>query len=452
MKPQIQIQTKTQISVKRRLSCALIPILMLILSSVRASPVPQTEVSIVEGPKSLVTAKEQSSLALPCVYQVDAVHLRSKSVTLRWRKDNKTLRQVELGLLGSTTREPQLESMVREDARLTLNRETGSLRFASVLASDAGQYQCELLIEGRSVISSNTGTLEVIEQLKFMPQPTSKNLELGSVSKVHCKAQGTPLPQVKWMRETQLQLPENVTDQNGTLVFRGVSNEQRGQYTCFASNSQGQISATVSINVVVAPRFTVPPAAPGEVAEGGVAVMHCQATGEPRPTIRWDKDLEYLNENNTDTARFHMLENGTLEIHNVQPEDEGRYGCTIGSSAGLKREDVLLVVRSNKSASNSIITRIIIVIICLAFLYFILVLGLKLWYRYRRHMGKVQLEDATHAAVDADGDADGDGDGHEHAEHEPCLTEANSSKNLKSKLRESTILEQESSQVADDIV
>lgn len=430
---------KSQISVKRLLSCALI------LSSVRASPMPQTEVNILEGPKTQLTVKEQSSLRLPCVYQVDEVHRESKSVTLRWRKDGKALRQVELGQMSSTTSEPQLETMVREDARLTLNKETGSLHFASILASDAGQYQCELLIDGKSVISSNTGTLEVIEQLKFMPQPTSKNLELGSVSKVHCKAQGTPLPQVKWMRETQLPLPENVTDHNGTLVFRGVTNDQRGQYTCFASNTQGQISATVSINVVVSPRFTVPPVVPGEVAEGDVAIMHCQATGEPKPTIRWDKDLEYLNENNTDTTRFHMLENGTLEILNVQPEDEGRYGCTIGSSAGLKREEVLLVVKSNKSASNSIITRIIIVIICLAFLYFILVLGLKLWYRYRRHMGKVQLEDATHAAVD------GDGDGHEHAEHEPCLTEANSSKNLKSKLRESTILEQES-QVADDIV
>lgn len=238
-------------------------------------------------------------------------------------------------------------------------------------------------------------------------------------------------------------LPANVTDHNGTLIFRGVSNEQRGQYTCFASNSQGQINATVSINVVVAPKFTVPPAGPIEVSEGDVAVMHCQATGEPRPTIQWDKDLAYLNENNTDPLRFRLLDNGTLEIHDVQPEDEGRYGCTIGSSAGFKREDALLVVRGSKSASNSIVTRIIIVIICLAFLYFVLVLGLKLWYRYRRHMGKVQLDDAAHVAADADG--------HEHAEHEPCLTDANSSKNLKSKLRESTILEQES-QVADDIV
>ncbi|EDV35801.1 uncharacterized protein Dana_GF12648 [Drosophila ananassae] len=407
-----------------------------------AAPLSFEDVSISNGPQSMITIKEQSALQLPCSYQLPDEYLQDKSVILRWRKDNKTLRQSELGRMSGTTSEPQLESMLREDSRVVLNKIDGSLQFASVLASDAGQYQCQLVIEGQVAASSNNGVVTIIEQLKFMPQPTSKNLELGSLSKVHCKAQGTPTPQVKWMRENNLPLPANVTDQNGTLIFAQVNNDQRGQYTCMASNSQGQISATVSINVVIAPKFSVPPEGPIEVAESGTAVIHCQAIGEPKPTIQWDRDLTYFNENNTDAERFLIMENGTLEIRDVRPEDEGRYGCTIGSSAGLKREDVLLVVKTSKSASNSIITRIIIVIICLAFLYFVLVLGLKVWYRYRRHLGKVQLEDGhPHAPTD----------GQEHAEHEPCLTEANSSKNLKSKLRESTILEQES-QVADDIV
>ncbi|KAH8319704.1 hypothetical protein KR074_004315 [Drosophila pseudoananassae] len=407
-----------------------------------AAPLSFEDVSISRGPQPTTTIKEQSALQLPCSYLLPDEYLQDKSVVLRWRKDSKTLRQTELGRMSGTTSEPQLESMLREDSRVVLNKNDGSLQFASVLASDAGQYQCQLVIEAQVAASSNNGVVTIIEQLKFMPQPTSKNLELGSLSKVHCKAQGTPLPQVQWMRENNLPLPANVTDQNGTLIFAQVSNDQRGQYTCMASNSQGQISATVSINVVVAPKFSVPPEGPIEVAESGTAVIHCQAIGEPKPTIQWDRDLTYFNENNTDAERFLIMENGTLEIRDVRPEDEGRYGCTIGSSAGLKREDVLLVVKTSKSASNSIITRIIIVIICLAFLYFVLVLGLKVWYRYRRHLGKVQLEDGhAHAPTD----------GQEHAEHEPCLTEANSSKNLKSKLRESTILEQES-QVADDIV
>jgi len=139
-------------------------------------------------------------LQLPCEYQLPDGYLEKNSVILRWRKDSKTIRQVELGRMGSTTSEPQLETMLREDSRLALNKDSGSLQFNSVLASDAGQYQCQLVIEGSVAASSSSGVLLVIEQLKFMPQPTSKNLELGSLSKVHCKAQGTPPPQVKWMR------------------------------------------------------------------------------------------------------------------------------------------------------------------------------------------------------------------------------------------------------------
>lgn len=148
----------------------------------------------------MITIKEQSALQLPCSYQLPDEYLQDKSVILRWRKDNKTLRQSELGRMSGTTSEPQLESMLREDSRVVLNKIDGSLQFASVLASDAGQYQCQLVIEGQVAASSNNGVVTIIEQLKFMPQPTSKNLELGSLSKVHCKAQGTPTPQVKWMR------------------------------------------------------------------------------------------------------------------------------------------------------------------------------------------------------------------------------------------------------------
>jgi len=157
-------------------------------------------VSIAKGLQSSITIKEQSPLQLPCEYQLPDGYLEKNSVILRWRKDSKTIRQVEMGRMGSTTSEPQLETMLREDSRLALNKDSGSLQFNSVLASDAGQYQCQLVIEGSVAASSSSGVLLVIEQLKFMPQPTSKNLELGSLSKVHCKAQGTPPPQVKWMR------------------------------------------------------------------------------------------------------------------------------------------------------------------------------------------------------------------------------------------------------------
>ena len=38
------------------------------------------------------------------------------------------------------------------------------------------------------------------------------------------------------------------------------------------------------------------------------------------------------------------MENGTLFISEVHKEDENNYGCTAGSSAGLNRKEVRLVV------------------------------------------------------------------------------------------------------------
>lgn len=77
-------------------------------------------------------------------------------------------------------------------------------------------------------------------------------MELGSVTKIHCKVQGTPPPNVHWEKEGlgSDSFPNHVTDMNGTLHFNGVTVEDKGKYICTASNSQGVINATINIDVV----------------------------------------------------------------------------------------------------------------------------------------------------------------------------------------------------------
>lgn len=141
------------------------------------------------------------------------------------------------------------------------------------------------------------------------------------------------------------ELPESIEDINGTLIFRNVSTADRGNYSCIATNTQGKITATVTINTVVAPKFIIAPENQIQVLEMASTMVHCQAIGDPKPTVQWDKDLQYISSNSTDLSRIHILENGTLHITEVHLDDEGRYGCTIGSSAGLKREEVRLTVK-----------------------------------------------------------------------------------------------------------
>lgn len=95
------------------------------------------------------------------------------------------------------------------------------------------------------------------ETLKFSPPPVSKKLELGSSAKIHCKAQGTPPPIVHWQKEGSNELPSHITDTNGTLHFNSVIAEDKGKYICTASNSQGMINITITLDVVGKPDLHV---------------------------------------------------------------------------------------------------------------------------------------------------------------------------------------------------
>lgn len=149
-------------------------------------------------------------------------------------------------------------------------------------------------------------------------------------------------------------LPDSTDDINGTLHFRNVTFEDSGNYTCIANNSQGVIKATVVITAGTSPKFAVQPEDLIVANEMRPAMIHCLAVGDPTPTIQWDKDLEYITANNTDFKRITVLPNGTLQFREVHLEDEGVYGCTIGNSAGLKREEARLKIKGKSVTSTRV--------------------------------------------------------------------------------------------------
>ncbi|ETN66111.1 PTK7 protein tyrosine kinase 7 [Anopheles darlingi] len=401
---------------------------------------------------------------------------------VRWRKDGKVIRKWDtagdggsalttigsvdesFGATESSSSSSGSSSMFRDDARIHVDRTNGSLVFSSVVASDEGSYDCQITNNATEfLVSSTAAELQIISNLRFTPKPpTTKNLELGSIAKIHCKAQGTPTPTVHWTVEGNRSggggasadpgkagstnpLPETVEDVNGTLVFRAVTADHRGNYVCVASNSQGEIRASVAVNVVVAPKFVTAPEGTVQVSELGTVQFHCVATGDPKPTIQWDKDLQYLhsaagqttgsgssNSSSSSSSeipeeRVRVLANGTLVLTEVHLDDEGRYGCTIGNSAGLKREEVHLIVRPSdgmalpeESAEDGfLITRAVLITMSVAFAYIILVVGLMIWCRHRRAARKARL--------DLGSKENGDAVDMRNCEIEPCLPEKSGS-------------------------
>jgi PTK7 protein tyrosine kinase 7 len=203
----------------------------------------------------VLRVKEGLPTILNCQYTNNQ---NNDNLIIKWRKDGKVYRLLGANSessLDSDITSPEGQFLRDDSARIYINRENNSLVFQTTTSSDDGVYECELTDSDQTfTMNSNATELQIIAQLKFTPKPTARLLELGSIGKIHCKAQGTPVPLVKWELDDGKSLPDSVDDINGTLVFKNVTFEHRGNYTCVASNVQGVIKAAVAVNVVIAPR------------------------------------------------------------------------------------------------------------------------------------------------------------------------------------------------------
>ena len=72
---------------------------------------------------------------------------------------------------------------------------------------------------------------------------------------------------------------------------------------------------------------------------GASAILSCQVTGRPYPTIRWNKIGGSLTEN-------HVIEEGVLRIQNATIEDAGTYVCVAQNKKGVQQATGMVDVRS----------------------------------------------------------------------------------------------------------
>lgn len=197
-----------------------------------------------------VTIHEGHSVILDCMYKTES---SNRNQVIKWRKDGSIFRHLDL---SKALFEGPEKIFGRDNSRILISKENGSLIFNHTQAGDSGIYDCIVTNndDDGSEVNSNAAKLVIIAKLKFNPKPVGKTLERGSLGKIHCKAQGTPNPKITWIRQDKSQLPEGASVEDGTLVFDKVTFEQQGEYTCIASNTQGTINSTVVVNVAVSPQ------------------------------------------------------------------------------------------------------------------------------------------------------------------------------------------------------
>ncbi|XP_006884284.1 PREDICTED: myosin light chain kinase, smooth muscle isoform X4 [Elephantulus edwardii] len=222
-----------------------------------------------------------------------------------------------------------------------------------------------------SLDPSRVGSMPLTEAPAFIVPPRNLCVREGATAKFEGRVRGYPEPQVTWHRNGQ-----RITSGGrflvdcgirGTfsLVIHTVHEEDKGKYTCEATNGSGARQVTVELTVEggfgkrpgppasksLGDRFAIPavetrPSIWGEcppkfatklgrvvVKEGQMGRFSCKITGRPQPQVTWLKGEVPLQP----SARVSMSEkNGAqiLEIQEVSQEDVGVYTCMVVNGSG----------------------------------------------------------------------------------------------------------------------
>ncbi|KAK3107099.1 hypothetical protein FSP39_007139 [Pinctada imbricata] len=229
-----------------------------------------------------------------------------------------------------------------------------TLRIENVQASDAGVYIC--------VAKNKVGTAEAVARLivQFLPtfqvKPKDKVVGVGRTVTMQCSVMGIPPPTIIWSKQAReptgektLMFPNFAEGRysvasDGTLRIDRVQLADSGRYECEALSGLGSAKATAILEVKESDPRPPPVIRFGPqnqtLPTSDNCLLHCEAVGDPVPTIRWFKNGNPLPID----PRILQLGSGTLQISDVQKSDGGTYTCKASSETGETTRSAVLQV------------------------------------------------------------------------------------------------------------
>ncbi|XP_061575655.1 roundabout homolog 2 isoform X8 [Cololabis saira] len=232
------------------------------------------------------------------------------------------------------------------------------LRVKKASINDEGTFTC--VAENRVGKLEASATLTVrarpVAPPQFVIRPRDQIVAQGRTATFPCETKGNPQPAVFWQKEgSQNLLFPNQPQPNsrfsvspsGDLTISSVQRGDAGYYICQALTVAGSILAKAQLEVTDVLADRPPPIirqGPSNQTLGvdSLALLKCQASGDPIPSISWLKDGVSLL--GTD-PRMSLQELGSLQIKNIKLSDSGIYTCIATSSTGETSWSAFLEVK-----------------------------------------------------------------------------------------------------------
>uniref|UniRef100_A0A8K9VC92 Roundabout, axon guidance receptor, homolog 2 (Drosophila) n=1 Tax=Oncorhynchus mykiss TaxID=8022 RepID=A0A8K9VC92_ONCMY len=235
------------------------------------------------------------------------------------------------------------------------DKEDYLLRVKKASASDEGTFTC--LAENRVGKVEASASLTVRAAPQFVIRPRDQIVAQGRTATFPCETKGNPQPAVFWQKEgsqnllfpNQPQQPNSrfSVSSSGDLTISAVQRADAGYYICQALTVAGSILAKAQLEVTDVLTDRPPPIirqGPSNQTLGvdSVALLKCQASGDPIPSISWLKDgVSLLGKD----PRMSLQELGSLQMRSLRLSDSGIYTCVAASSSGETSWSAFLEVK-----------------------------------------------------------------------------------------------------------
>ncbi|XP_054440698.1 hemicentin-2 [Pteronotus mesoamericanus] len=229
---------------------------------------------------------------------------------------------------------------------LRLQNQGQSLHVARAQASHAGRYTCVAEnVAGRAERRFVLSVLVPPEFIGDLDPLTNVTAALHSPLTLLCEATGIPPPGVRWFRGEEPVSPGEDTYllAGGWMLKMTRTQEQdRGLYSCLASNMAGEVRRNFSVEVLVPPSIENEDLEEAiKVPEGQTAHLTCNATGHPQPKVTWFKDGRPLASGDT---HYISPDGALLQVTQANLSSAGHYACITANTVGEKTKHFHLSV------------------------------------------------------------------------------------------------------------
>ncbi|NXB41768.1 NCAM1 protein, partial [Leucopsar rothschildi] len=281
------------------------------------------------------TANLSQSVTLAC----DADGFPEPTVT--WTKDGEPVEELE------------------DEDKHSLSSDGSELLIRHVDKADEAEYIC--IAENKAGEADATIHLKVFAKPKITYVENKTAMELEDQITLTCEASGDPIPSITWRTSTR-----NISNEEKTLdgrivvrsharvsslTLKDIQYTDAGEYVCTASNTIGQDSQAMYLEVQYAPKLQGPVAV--YTWEGNQVNITCEVFAYPSAVISWFRDGQLLPSSNYSNIKIYNTPSASyLEVTPDSENDFGNYNCTAVNRIGQESSEFILVQADTPSSPS----------------------------------------------------------------------------------------------------